>query len=102
MSLANSDSGEMFESAEFGSEEFDSGFDSGIDSGFDSGMELDGADGGFIGQTSDEVAMGGAVMPPRPVKQKGFTLDSFLILISMLLMLTSAIILFSYLGKIEV
>ena len=94
MSLANSDSGEMFGSEEFGS---------GIDSGIDSGVGFDNADGGFIGQTSDEVAMtSAAVVPPRPVKQKGFTLDSFLILISMLLMLTSAIVLFSYLGKIEV
>lgn len=87
MSLANSDS----EDSMFGSEEFGSG------------IGLDEADGGFIGQTSDEVAMSSAaVVPPRPVKQKGFTLDSFLILISMLLMLTSAIILFSYLGSIEV
>lgn len=95
MSLANSDSEEMFGSAEFGSEEFGSGIDS--------GMGLGDIDGGFIGQTSDEVAMSSAaVVPQRPVKQKGFTLDSFLILISMLLMLTSAIILFSYLGSIEV
>ena len=90
MSLANSDS----EDSMFGSEEFGSGIDSGIG--------LDSADGGFIAQPSHEVAMPGAVVPPKPVKQKGFTLDSFLILISMLLMLTSAIILFSYLGKIEV
>lgn len=90
MSLANSDS----EDSMFGSEEFGSGIDS--------GLGLDDAGGGFIGQTSDEVAMSAAVVPPRPVKQKGFTLDSFLILISMLLMLTSAIILFSYLGKIDV
>ena len=90
MSLANSDS----EDSMFGSEEFGSGIDSGIG--------LDDADGGFIAQPSDEVAMPGApAMPARPVKQKGFTLDSFLILISMLLMLTSAIILFSYFGKIE-
>ena len=90
MSLANSDS----EDSMFGSEEFGSGIDSGI--GFDD------ADGGFIAQPADEVAMAGApALPTKPVKQKGFTLDSFLILISMLLMLTSAIILFSYLGKIE-
>ena len=90
MSQVNFDS----EDSMFGSEEFGSGIDS--------GMELDDASGGFIGQTSDEVAMSGAVVPPRPVKQKGFTLDSFIILISMLLMLTSAILLFSYIGKIEV
>ena len=91
MSLANSDS----EDSMFGSEEFGSGIDSGMGFGV--------ADGGFVAQTSDEVAMSSAaVVPQRPVKQKGFTLDSFLILISMLLMLTSAIILFSYLGKIEV
>ena len=91
MSLANSDS----EDSMFGSEEFGSGIDS--------GMGFGDADGGFVAQTSDEVAMSSAaVAPSRPVKQKGFTLDSFLILISMLLMLTSAIILFSYLGKIEV
>ena len=90
MSQANSDSeASMFGSEEFGSE-------------IDSGMEFGDAGGGFIGQTSDEVAMGGAMIPARPVKQKGFTLDSFLILVSMLLMLTSAIILFSYMGSIEV
>ena len=98
MSLANSDS----EDSMFGSEEFGSG----IESGIDSGIGFDDADGGFITQPADEadqVAMAGAaVMPPKPVKQKGFTLDSFLILISMLLMLTSAIILFSYMGSIEV
>ncbi len=90
MSLANSDS----EDSMFGSEEFGSGIDSGI--GFDD------ADGGFIAPPTDPVAMGAPVVPARPVKQKGFTLDSFLILISMLLMLTSAIILFSYMGSIDV
>jgi hypothetical protein len=78
----------------FGSEEFGSGIDSGIG--------LDDADGGFIAAPADQVAIGPPVVPARPVKQKGFTLDSFLILISMLLMLTSAIILFSYMGSIDV
>ena len=90
MSLANSDS----EDSMFGSEEFGSEIDSGI--GFGD------ADGGFMAPPPDQVAIGAPVVPARPVKQKGFTLDSFLILISMLLMLTSAIILFSYLGKIDV
>lgn len=90
MSLANSDSEDsMFGSEEFGSE-------------IDSGMGFDDADAGFIGQTSDEVATSAVAVSARPVKQKGFTLDSFLILLSMLLMLASAIILFSYLDKIDV
>ena len=90
MSLANSDS----EDSMFGSEEFGSEINPGIGLGE--------ADGGFIAQPNNDVAMPDGVAPPLPVKQKGFTLDSFLILISMLLMLTSAIILFSYLDKIEV
>jgi len=96
MSQASSES----DVAMFGSEEFGSG----IDSGIDGGLGLDDASGGFIGQTSDEVAMGAPapMMPAQPVKQKGFTLDSFLIMVSMLLMLTAAIILFSYMGSIEV
>ncbi len=94
MSQANSDSEA---SALFGSEEFGSGIDSGVGAGLDLGDA-----GGFIGQTSEEVAMAGGMAPVRPVRQKGFTLDSFLMLISMLLMLISAIILFSYMGSIEV
>ena len=82
----DSDSGVMFESGDF-----DAGLDAG---GFDD------AGGGMMGQTPNEVAMAPAVHQ-RPIKKKGFTLDSFLLLISMLLMLTSAIILFAYLNVID-
>ena len=82
----DSDSGVMFES-----EDFDARFDSG---------GLEDAGGGMMGQSPNEVAMAPAGHQ-LPIKKKGFTLDSFLLLVSMLLMLTSAIILFTYLNVID-
>ena len=91
MSPASSDSGS---SDMFGSEEFGSGIDSGI--GFE-----EATDDGMIGQTSNEAGLAAPAMPQRPIVQKGFTTQSFLLLISLFLMLTSAIMLFSYMGSIE-
>ena len=93
MSPASSDSGS---SDMFGSEEFGSGIDSGI--GFEEATDPN-AD--MIGQTSNEAGLAAPAMPQRPIKQKGFTTQSFLLLISLFLMLTSAIMLFSYMGSIE-
>lgn len=90
MSQANSDgSSDMF-----GSEEFGSGIDEGI--GFE-----ESTDDGMVGITSEEADLGAAMMPQQAIVQKGFTTQSFLLLISMLLMLASAIMLLTYMNSFQ-